>query len=34
MIKELDDISNPTLRERIERGVVRSILKAKVDFGI
>ena len=34
MIKELDDISNPTLRERIERGVVRPILKAKVDFGI
>jgi len=34
MIKELDDISNPTLRERIERGVVRPILKAKIDFGI
>jgi len=34
MIQELDDISNPTLRERIERGVVRPILKAKVDFGI
>jgi len=34
MIKKLDDISNPTLRERIERGVVRPILKANVDFGI
>jgi len=34
MIKELDNISNPTLSERIERAIVRPILKTKVNFGI
>ena len=34
MIKELDNISNPTLRERMERAIVRPILKTKVNFGI
>jgi len=34
MIKELDDISNPTPRERMERTTVRPILKTKVNFGI
>ena len=31
MIKELDD---PTPRERMERAIVRPILKTKVNFGI
>ena len=34
MIKELDNISNPTLRECMERAIVRPILKMKVNFGI
>ena len=36
MIRELDDISNPTLRERMERAVVRPLIatKANIGFGI
>ena len=34
MIQELDDISNPTSRECMERAIVRPILKTKVNFGI
>jgi len=33
MIKELDNIIRPTLRERMERAVVKPILKTKADFG-
>jgi len=33
MIKELDAITNPTLKERMERAVVKPILKTKVNFG-
>jgi len=33
MIKELDSIIKPTLRERMERAVVKPILKTKADFG-
>ncbi|GIY22504.1 DUF5679 domain-containing protein [Caerostris darwini] len=34
MLKELDDIKNPTIRERIERGIVKPIIKAKKMFGM
>ncbi|GIY65909.1 uncharacterized protein CDAR_317341 [Caerostris darwini] len=34
MVKELDDIENPTIRERIERGIVKPIIKAKKMFGM
>ena len=33
MIKELDGIIRPTLRERMGRVVVKPILKTKADFG-
>ena len=32
--KELDAIPNPTLKERMERAVVKPILKTKVNFGV
>ena len=34
MIQELDRIENPTVRERIERGVVKPIIKLKTRFGL
>lgn len=34
MIKELDAISKPTLKERMERAVVKPILKTKVNLGL
>jgi len=34
MIRELDSIKKPTLRERAERSVVKRILKTKVNFGL
>lgn len=34
MINELDAISNPTIRERIDRAVVKPIIKAKKTFGM
>jgi len=34
MIRELDDIDNPTVRERMERAVVRPILATKTNIGI
>ena len=36
MVRELDSIENPTLRERAERAVVKPIIaaKAKVDLGV
>ena len=34
MIKELDAIPNHTLKERMERAVVKPILKTKVNFGV
>jgi len=34
IIKELDSIPNPTLKERMERAVVKPILKTKVNFGV
>lgn len=34
MIKELDDIPNPTIRERLDKAVVKPIIKAKKAFGM
>ncbi|DAC81559.1 TPA_asm: PLA2X [Hydra adintovirus] len=34
MIEEMDAIQNPTLRERLERKIVKPIIKAKVRFGL
>jgi len=34
MIKELDEIVNPTLKERMERAIVKPILQTKVKFGV
>jgi len=34
MIKELDAIPNPTLKERMERAIVKPILKTTVNFGV
>ena len=34
MVRELDSIENHTLRERIERGIVKPIIAAKAKFGL
>ena len=34
MIRELDNINNPTLREQMERVVVRPLIAAKANFGV
>jgi len=34
MLEELDGIHNPTLRERIDRGIVRPIIGTKKRFGM
>ena len=34
MIQEMDAIKDPTLRERVERGIIRSIINAKQKFGM
>jgi len=34
MLRELDDITNPTLRERLDRGKVRNLINAKVSMGL
>ena len=34
MLRELDDITNPTLRERLDRGLVRNVINAKVKMGL
>lgn len=34
MLKELDDIPNPTLRERLDRGIVKPIIWTKQKFGM
>ena len=33
MLDELDDIVNPTLRERIDKSIVGKLIIAKVNFG-
>ncbi|GBM92375.1 hypothetical protein AVEN_9214-1 [Araneus ventricosus] len=32
MLKELDDIENPSIRERIEKGLLKQLLKIKKDL--
>jgi len=34
MLRELDDITNPTLRERLDRGIVRNLINANVNMGL
>lgn len=34
MLRELDDIENPTFREKIERGIVKPIINTKKKFGL
>ena len=34
MVRKLDMISNPTLRERLERGLVSNLINTKVNFGL
>ena len=34
MLRELDRITNPTLRERVDKGIVRNIINAKVNLGL
>src|SRR5215813_15503122 len=34
MLEGLDEISNPTIRERIDRAIVNPIIKAKRTFGL
>ena len=34
MIEEMDAIKNPTIRERIERGIIKPIISTKEKFGL
>ena len=34
MLRELDEISSPTLRERLERGLVRNLINTKANLGL
>ena len=34
MLRELSGIVNPTLRQRIDKLIVRKLIKAKVNFGL
>ena len=34
MLDELSGIVNPTLRERIDKAIVRKLINAKVNFGL
>jgi hypothetical protein len=34
MVNELNHIPNPTIRERIERAIVKPILATKANFGL
>jgi len=34
MLRELAQITNPTLRERMERGLVGNMIKAKANLGL
>ena len=34
MLRELDRITNPTLRERVDKGIVRNIINAKINLGL
>ena len=34
MLGELNEIMNPTSRERIDKSIVEKLIKAKVNFGL
>jgi len=34
MLRELDDITNPTLRERLDRDLVRNLINTEVNMGL
>ena len=34
MLRELDEISSPTLRERLERGLVRNLINTEANLGL
>ena len=34
MLRELDDITNPPLIERLERNIVENLISAKVNLGL
>jgi len=34
MVRELDQITNPSLREMLERGLVSNLINAKAKFGL
>jgi len=34
MVRELDEITNPTLRKTLERGLVRNLINTKANFGL
>ena len=34
MLQELDEIDKPTLRERLDKGIVKNLIKAKVNLGL
>jgi Phospholipase A2-like domain len=34
MLEQMDAITDPTIRERIERGIIRPIISAKAKFGL
>jgi len=34
MVSELDEMANPTLRERTERAMIKPILSTKAKFGL
>ena len=34
MLSELNDIMNPTLRERIDKSIVGKLINGKVNFGL
>jgi len=34
MLQELDEINKPTLRERLDKSIVKNLIKAKVNLGL
>ena len=34
MLRELNEITNPSLRERLDRGIVKNLINAKVNLGL
>jgi len=34
MLQDLDDIDNPSLRERLDKSVVKKLINAKISLGL